>query len=76
MRTTVDIPDPLYRELKAKAAREGSTVKQFILRSVEAKLAERKSKRPKRLVLPIIKSKKPGTLYLDNAKIAELVPFP
>ena len=76
MRTTVDIPDPLYRELKTKAAREGSTVKELILRSVEAKLAERKGKRPKRIVLPIIKSKKPGTLYLDNAKIAELVPFP
>ena len=76
MRTTVDIPDPLYRELKTKAAREGTTVKELILRSVEAKLVEPKRKRPKRIVLPIIKSKRPGTLYLDNAKIAELVPFP
>jgi len=76
MRTTVDIPDPLYRELKAQAAREGSSVKEIILCSVQAKLAQAKGKSGKRIVAPIIKSKRPGTLHLDNAKIAELVPFP
>ena len=35
VRTTVDIPDPLYRELKGKAANEGRSVKEVILRGVE-----------------------------------------
>ena len=76
MRTTVDIPDSLYRDLKSKAANEGKTVKELILRSVEAELRKR-SGRPRRPVsLPLIRSKKPGTLELDNAKIFEIIPFP
>jgi len=35
VRTTIDIPDPLYRKLKGKAASEGRSVKELILRSVE-----------------------------------------
>ena len=38
MRTTVDIPDPLYRQLKGKAASEGRSVKELILRGVEQEL--------------------------------------
>jgi hypothetical protein len=34
MRTTVDIPDPLYRALKKKAAHEGHSVKELVLRGV------------------------------------------
>jgi hypothetical protein len=30
MRTTIDIPDPLFREVKATAARKGLLLKQFI----------------------------------------------
>lgn len=30
MRTTIDIPDPLFREVKAHAARKGVLLKQFI----------------------------------------------
>jgi hypothetical protein len=76
MRTTVDIPDPLYRQLKTKAASEGRSVKELILRGVQAELDQRKEKRNQRIIPPIIKSKKPGTLKLDNAKIFEIIPFP
>ncbi len=76
MRTTVDIPDSLYRELKAKAAREKRSVKQLILRGVEAELRFRVKKRRYRVTLPIVPSKRPGTLEIDNAKIFELIPFP
>jgi hypothetical protein len=34
VRTTVDIPDPLDRELKGKAAGEGRAIKELILRGV------------------------------------------
>jgi len=80
MRTTVDIPDALYRELKSKAAMEGRSVKELILRGVKgelrppAKSQEKKSKQEIRL--PILKSKEPGTLNLDNERIFDLIGFP
>lgn len=34
-------------------------------------------KAPKRRIsLPLIPSRRPATLYLDNAKIFEIIPFP
>ncbi len=76
MRTTLDFPDPVYRVLKSKAAQEGKSVKAIVLRSVEKELGLRKNRTGKRVKLPIVKSKRPGWLNIDNAKIAELVPFP
>ena len=76
MRTTVDIPDTLYRELKSKAAGEKRSVKELILRGVEVELRPRSKKRTRRVSFPLVPSKKPGTLDIDNAKIFELIPFP
>ncbi len=76
MRTTVDIPDPIYRELKGKAASEGRSVKELLLRGVELELKGQRSRRPRRVTLPIVPSKRPGSLKLDNAKIFEIIPFP
>jgi hypothetical protein len=77
MRTTVDIPDALYRELKSTAAREKRSVKELILRGVEVELRIRRMPRKsKRVVLPLVRSKTPGKLQIDNAKIFELIPFP
>jgi hypothetical protein len=81
MRTTIDIPDPLYRELKSKAAMQGRSVKELILRSVEEELRPRRRGRSamgkrKRLQIPILKSKEPGTMNLDNDQIFRLIDFP
>ncbi len=76
MRTTVDIPDPLYRKLKSRAARERRSVKDLILRGVEDELEPRRMKAKRRISLPLIRSKRPGTVRLDNAKIFEIIPFP
>ena len=75
MRTTVDIPDPTYRNLKAKAARQGCSVKALILGCVEKELRPR-TRRRGRIELPIIKSKQPGILRLTNEAIYEVIPFP
>jgi predicted CopG family antitoxin len=75
VRTTVDIPDSMYRELKGKAAREGKSVKEVILRGVEQELKSRKP-HSKRVKAPIVRSKRPGATKLDNAKIFEIIPFP
>ncbi|MCB1326161.1 MAG: hypothetical protein H7A21_05120 [Spirochaetales bacterium] len=31
MRTTIDIPDELFREIKARAALEGTTLKEYVV---------------------------------------------
>lgn len=76
MRTTIDIPDPLYRELKGKAAREGRSVKELILNSVEGDLRGRSPVRNHRITKALIPSKKPGSLKIDNERIFEIIPFP
>jgi hypothetical protein len=74
MRTTVDIPDPIYRQLKSKAALRGCSVKQLILRGVETELGvEAGRQRKGRISLPLIKSKQPGRLRLSNKTINELI---
>ena len=67
MRTTVDIPDPLYRRLKTEAAQRGCTVKELVLRGVKAGLEGGNSAGKARAIkLPIIDSKRPGWLRLTN----------
>jgi len=76
MRTTIDIPNPVYRRLKSRAATEGSSAKELILRGVKQILKENPRRSRKRISLPIIRSKNPGTLELDNDKIFEIISFP
>ncbi len=44
MKTTVEIPDTLYRQLKARAALKGQSMKDFLVEAVRAKLANDRSK--------------------------------
>jgi len=74
MRTTVDIPDAVYRRLKASAAEQGCSIKELVLRGVESQLKIRKPN--KRVRLPIVHSKQPGALDLTNEQIYEIIPFP
>jgi hypothetical protein len=76
MRTTVDIPDHLYRSLKSRAAEEGRSVKELILRGVEVELQLTPKRRRRLVSLPLVRSKQPGTVAIDNAKIFEIIPFP
>lgn len=76
MRTTVDIPDTLYRRLKTAAAQRGCSVKDLVLRGVKAELEGGKPARKAPAVsLPIIDSKRPGWLRLTNQQINEIL-FP
>lgn len=40
MKATIDVPDPLYRQVKAKAAIEGRTVREISIELFEAWLAD------------------------------------
>lgn len=76
MRTTVDIPDKKYRLLKSRAATQGKTVKELVMRGVDVVLAEEEIRPKRRLKLPLIKSSRPGTLDIDNEHIYDLIGFP
>ncbi len=77
MRTTVDIPDSIYRELKTKAASEGRSVKELVLRGVQTVLEPEKTSQPEgQLILPNIESKNPGSLKLGPEGVYEYIPFP
>lgn len=72
MRTTIDLPDPLFRELKAIAARRGASLKTVIRVAVEKEIREAESKVGRRVKFPLLSSHDPGSLNLTNADIEDL----
>ncbi len=43
MKVHLDLPYPVHRELKIRAAREGTTMRQLILRGLEINLARKEN---------------------------------
>ena len=39
MKTTIEIPDPLFRKAKSRAAERGQSLKQFVAEALQARLA-------------------------------------
>jgi hypothetical protein len=48
MRTTIDIPTPLFKRAKAAAAKEGATLRVIVVRALEALLAQPAAAKPYR----------------------------
>jgi len=78
MRTTVDIPDAVYRQLRLRAASEGTTIREILLEGVAMSLrggretpTQRRGPR-----FPVIRSKNPGSLKLGEEGVYEYIPFP
>ena len=77
MRTTIDIPDETYRNLKMIAAEKNSTVRQMVLDGLHLILLQKDNHPPvKRLKLPLIHSKREDKLLIDSEKIYEIIDFP
>ncbi len=71
VKTTLDIPDDLFRAAKAKAAMDGTKLKELVaegLRLVVHGSGHRAGRRRARL--PIVRSSKPGSLNLSGKAIA------
>ena len=75
VRTTVDIPAPLYRKLKEQAAAKGSSVRELVLTGVKSVLLQGQRPRPRRVEFPLIVSKGPK-VNMTNQQIYEYVEFP
>jgi hypothetical protein len=75
IRTTIDIPAPIYRKLKEQAAQQGCSVRELVTRGIDQVLL--KPERPKRgrIVFPLIRSKGPK-VSLTNKQLYELIEFP
>ena len=77
MRTTVDLPEALLRELKAKAAIEGTTLKHLVLALVEQGLrgSGDKAARPgQRSPLPALGLNHPLAIRsFTNARLFEVM---
>ncbi len=75
MRTTIDLPDQIFRELKALAAMKGISLKEVFQTAIEHELAnafKAEAVRDK-VSFPILESKEPGILNLTNAEIDDLL---
>jgi len=71
VRTTVDIPDALHRRLKARAALEGTTVKDVLMRLVQRELAGRTGQRA--TSFPLIRGKETRRLSLANEQSTQIL---
>jgi hypothetical protein len=71
MRTTLDLPDPLYRHLKLQAAKEGKTLKELVARLLEEALSRQapRGSRP----LPLVAAKGRRIPSLRDADVWELL---
>lgn len=75
VRTTVDIPAPLYRKLKEQAAARGSSIRELVLMGVKSILRQGYRPRSRRVQFPLITSDGPK-VNVTSEQIYEHVEFP
>ena len=75
IRTTVDIPAPLYRKLKEQAAARGYSIRELVLAGLKSVLLQGQRPRSKRVRFPLIVSEGPK-VDVTNEQICERVEFP
>ena len=65
----------MFREMKALAARQGRSLKEFVLRAIERQVEEVRTEAKRYEVqLPLVRSKRPGALRsMTNAEIEDLL---
>jgi hypothetical protein len=79
MQTTVNLPESLYQQSEALAAARGATVEQFIVEAVNKEVqGNLKSDNPganddREAELPVIRSRRPGTLELSHFDFDDLL---
>ena len=69
MRTTIDIPDALFRQTKSLAASRGLTLKQFVIKAVEQQIQTDQPARTGRGRLPL------PVIHLEPGRKLDLTEF-
>jgi len=73
MRTTIDLPDSLFRDAKALAARQGTTLKEVVREALEAAMAGAQEQSSRMDCAPI-RGRESGAIPVrSNAEIAALL---
>lgn len=72
MRTTVDLPDALFRRAKACAAARGQSLKTFLRLALEREVGAGTSEHA-RVDVPLIRSRSRRTIRLTNEDIERIV---
>jgi hypothetical protein len=79
MQTTVNLPDSLYQKSEELAASRGATVEQFIVEAVKKEVQGNLGSGTsgaygnREVELPVIRSKRPGTLDLSHFDFDDLL---
>lgn len=66
VKTTLEIPDELFREAKAKAALEGRKLKDLVTEGLRLRMSQPPKENPKRVQFPLIKSKSKRLLKIPD----------
>jgi hypothetical protein len=73
VRTTIDIPDSLFRDVKFAAVRRGITLKELIAGALEQELRGKATRTGHRIEGPLVKRKGRHSIDLTNAQIENLL---
>ena len=74
MRTTIEIPDTIFRKAKAVSSLKGIPLKKFITMAIEHELeVNAVDMETRKVELPLVPSKRPGAIKVDSATIAGLL---
>jgi len=75
MRTTIELPESIYQQSEQIARRKGFSVEQLIVHALEKELAiePSASQGSKQVNLPLVPSKSPGSLNLDDFNFDDLL---
>jgi hypothetical protein len=78
VRTSIDLPRHLHRQLHEAAVRQGCSARQLILRSIERAMADAEPARPRRRLIldPPLIPPAGRRIDLTNKQIHDLIDFP
>jgi hypothetical protein len=75
IRTTIDVPLPMYRKLKEQAAQRGCSVRDLLLTGAQRVLLYPQWLKKRQVRFPLIDSKGPKVRF-SNERLYELIEFP
>ena len=77
MRTTVDLPDDLYKNVRMLAIEKNSSLRQMVVDGLGLLLRQQTGDPPrKRFEPPLIRSTRTDKLIIDYETIYDLIDFP